>query len=182
MHWRVLFRKAWLHDRFSTCLNLVTLLRCCSGLQLLTHFLFGIHECFWMNKNSKCLMWQILTVFFWWLVLACNAFYFKLQYNRFAHIKFYTQSKRLLLLYTVPFTPGAQPGGRAFGAFPPPEIFKTFHSNFDIYRNFQRIKMKFYILTIFKKFYWNFSFFFVLLVNYLLTRFILRQVIWSKIL
>ena len=28
----VLFRKAWLRDWFSTCLNLVTLLRCCSGL------------------------------------------------------------------------------------------------------------------------------------------------------
>jgi len=40
--------------------------------------------------------------------------------------------------------------------------------------------MKFYILIIFKKSYWNF--FFVLLVNYyLLTRFILRQVIWLKI-
>ena len=31
MHWRVHFRKAWLRDWFSTCLNLVTLLRCCSG-------------------------------------------------------------------------------------------------------------------------------------------------------
>jgi len=28
----------------------------------------------------------------------------------------------------------------------PPENFKTFHKNFDICRNFQRIKMKFYIL------------------------------------
>ena len=27
VHWRVLFRKAWLRDRFSTCLNFVTLLR-----------------------------------------------------------------------------------------------------------------------------------------------------------
>jgi len=34
-----------------------------------------------------------------------------------------------------------------------PEIFKTLHSNFDICRNFQRIKMKFYILIIFMKFY-----------------------------
>jgi len=64
------------------------------------------------------------------------------------------------------------------GAFAPPEIFKAFHSDFDICRNFQRIKMKIFFLIIFKKSYWNFS---VLLVNYLLTR-ILRQVIWSKIL
>jgi len=41
------------------------------------------------------------------LVLACNAFHFNLPYNRFAHITFYTQSKRLLLtiihcsLYTI---------------------------------------------------------------------------------
>ena len=49
--------------------------------------------------------------------------------------------------------PGAQPGG----GICPPNIFKTLHSNFDIYRNFQRIKMKFYILIIFKKSYWNFS-------------------------
>ena len=47
--------------------------------------------------------------------------------------------------------------GMAFGAFANPEIFKTLHSNFDICRNFQRIKMKFYILIIFRKFYWNFS-------------------------
>jgi len=39
----------------------------------------------------------------------------------------------------------------------PPEIFKTLHSNFDICRNFQRIKMKFYIIIMFKKSYWNFS-------------------------
>jgi len=32
------------------------------------------------------------------------------------------------------------------GGFPPPENLKTLHSNFDICRNFQRIKMKFYIL------------------------------------
>ena len=51
---------------------------------------------------------------------------------------------------------GAQPGG-AFGAFAPPEIFKTLHSNFDICRNFERIKMKFYIPIIFQKSYWNFS-------------------------
>ena len=43
------------------------------------------------------------------------------------------------------------------GGIFPPEIFKALHSNFDICRNFQRIKMKFYILIIVKKFYWNFS-------------------------
>jgi len=41
--------------------------------------------------------------------------------------------------------------GGIFAAFVPPEIFKTLHSNFDICRNFQRIKVKFYILIIFKK-------------------------------
>jgi len=40
------------------------------------------------------------------------------------------------------------------GICPSPEIFKTFHS---IWRNFQRIKMKFYILIIFKKSYCNIS-------------------------
>jgi len=40
-----------------------------------------------------------------------------------------------------------------------PEIFKTLRSNFDICRNFQRIKMRFYILIIFKKSYWNFGIF-----------------------
>jgi len=39
----------------------------------------------------------------------------------------------------------------------PPEIFKTLHSNFDIYRNFHKIKMKFYIPNFFKKSSWNFS-------------------------
>jgi len=37
------------------------------------------------------------------------------------------------------------------GHFPPPENFKTLHSNFHICRNFQGIKMKFCILNIFKK-------------------------------
>ena len=45
----------------------------------------------------------------------------------------------------------------AFGAFTPLEIFKTLHSHFDICSNFQRIKMKFYILIIFKIPYSNFS-------------------------
>jgi len=43
------------------------------------------------------------------------------------------------------------------GAFGSPEIFKTLHRNFDICRNFQRIKMKFYIPIIFKKSSWNIS-------------------------
>ena len=45
------------------------------------------------------------------------------------------------------------------GGHLPPEIFKTFNciANFDICRNFQRTKMKFYILIIFKKSYQNFS-------------------------
>ena len=43
--------------------------------------------------------------------------------------------------------------GGTFGTFATPEIFKTLHSNFDICRNFQRIKMKFYILIILKKSY-----------------------------
>jgi len=38
-----------------------------------------------------------LNRFLLWLFLACDAFYFNLPYNRFAHITFYTQSKRLLL-------------------------------------------------------------------------------------
>jgi len=42
------------------------------------------------------------------------------------------------------------------GAFATPEIFKTLQSNFDICRNFQRIKMKVYILNIFEKSYLNF--------------------------
>jgi len=48
-------------------------------------------------------------------------------------------------------------GGGIWGICAPPEIFKTLHSNFDICKNFQKIKMKFDILIIFKKFYWNFS-------------------------
>jgi len=58
---------------------------------------------------------------------------------------------------------------------PPKKNFKTLHCNLDICRNFQRIKMKFYILIIFRKVLMEF--FFVLLVNYLLTRYILRQAI-----
>ena len=47
--------------------------------------------------------------------------------------------------------------GWEFGAFAPSEIFKILHRNFEICRSFQRIKMKFYNLNIFKKSYWNFS-------------------------
>jgi len=65
------------------------------------------------------------------------------------------------------------------GHLPPAKIFKTLHSNFDICKNFQRIKMKFYILIIFKKSYWNFSLSCSLIILH--ARFILRQVIRSKI-
>jgi len=53
---------------------------------------------------------------------------------------------------TLGMVAGAQAVG-AFGAFSIPKIFKTLHSNFDICRNFQRIKMKFHILIIFNKSY-----------------------------
>jgi len=46
---------------------------------------------------------------------------------------------------------------RGRGIWPPPEILKTLHSNFDICRNFQRIKMNFYIPIILKKSSWTFS-------------------------
>jgi len=67
--------------------------------------------------------------------------------------------------------PGAQPGG----AFAPPEDFKTLHSNFDKCRNFRKTKIKFSYSNHLRKVL--FEIFFVLLVNYLLTRFILRQAI-----
>jgi len=41
--------------------------------------------------------------------------------------------------------------GGAFGAFSLREIFKTLHRNFDIWRNFQMLKLKFCILIIIKK-------------------------------
>jgi len=71
----------------------------------------------------------------------------------------FTCSLRVESLHTLfPIAVGrhATRGG-AFGAFDPPEIFKTLHSNFDICRNFQRLKMKFCILIIFRKPYLNFS-------------------------
>ena len=50
-------------------------------------------------------MWQFWTVFFWWLVLACNAFYFNLPYNRLRILHFIPRAKdSYQLLYTVPFT------------------------------------------------------------------------------
>jgi len=52
---------------------------------------------------------------------------------------------------------GAQPGEGGIWGICPPGIFKTLHSDFDICRNFQRLKMKFCILTILKKPYCNFS-------------------------
>jgi len=64
-------------------------------------------------------------------------------------------------------TIGAQPGGGKC----PPRKFQNIPQQFDICRNFQRIKTKFCIVIIFKKKV-LFEIFFVLLVNYLLTRFI----------
>jgi len=52
---------------------------------------------------------------------------------------------------------GAQPGGGHLGHLPPHRNFKTLHGKFDICRDFQRIKMKYYILINFKKSCWNFS-------------------------
>jgi len=65
--------------------------------------------------------------------------------------------------------------GRHLGHLPPTEIFKTLHSIFDICRNFQIIKLKYCILIILRKVL--LEFFFVVLANYLLTRYILRQAI-----
>jgi len=56
-------------------------------------------------------------------------------------------SLEALILVSVLYS-GAQPGGAV--AFAPPEIFKALHSKFDICSNFQRIKIKFYILIIFR--------------------------------
>jgi len=61
------------------------------------------------------------------------------------------------LLYSSTGGRGGATRGGAFKPFAPPEIFKTLRSNFDICRNFQRIKMKLYILIILKKYDWNFS-------------------------
>jgi len=85
--------------------------------------------------------------------------------------------KQLRLFTTVSNRAGAQSGGGNLGICIP-QNFKTLHSNFDICRNFQRIKMKFLVFYSFRK--GLFEFFFVRLVNYLLTRFILSQAIWSK--
>jgi len=55
-------------------------------------------------------------------------------------------SNRLLVLINI------DQGRRATrGGIFRPEIFKTLHSNFDICRNFQIIKLKYCILIIFKK-------------------------------
>jgi len=47
----------------------------------------------------------------------------------------------------------------------PPENLYILHGNFNICRNFQRIKMKFYILIIFKKSYLNFSLSYWLIIS-----------------
>ena len=47
--------------------------------------------------------------------------------------------------------------GGAFRGIFPPLNFKTLHSNFDICRNFKRVKMNFYIVNVFQKsFIWIF--------------------------
>jgi len=60
--------------------------------------------------------------------------------------------------------PGAQPGG----AFSSPVIFKTLHSNFDICRNTQIIKLKYCILINVKKvlFYFFLSYWLVAVSPY----------------
>ena len=81
------------------------LLRCCSGLKLLTHFLFGNHEYFWMYKHSTCLTWQISTVFFWWLSLPATQFTSIYRITALHILHFIPRIKDLYqLLYTVPFT------------------------------------------------------------------------------
>ena len=69
---------------------------------------------------------------------------------------------------------GAQPGGN-LEPLPPPEIFKTLQSNFDVSRNFQIIKLKYCVLIILKKSYGNIS------LSYWLSPYKMRQGIWSKI-
>jgi len=69
---------------------------------------------FWTVKASTQVMPSVLSAY---------------KSGRFSHVTVHT-----------PFTPDAQPGG---GHLPPPEIFKTLHSNFDICTNFQIIRMKF---------------------------------------
>jgi len=60
----------------------------------------------WICDNSKCSLGQRSTNFWSRLHLACNAFCFSRLYNRFAHVKRYTQSKRhfYILQETVPRT------------------------------------------------------------------------------
>ena len=54
------------------------------------------------------------------------------------------------MLFGMSVRAGAQPGGGAFGAFAPPEIFKTLYSDFGICGNFPITKLKFCILIMFK--------------------------------
>ena len=60
----------------------------------------------WICDNSKCSLGQRSTNFLRRLHLACNAFCFSKLYNRFAHVKRYIQSKRLLLtaINCTPYT------------------------------------------------------------------------------
>jgi len=59
------------------------------------------------------------------------------------------QQNKLISLFSNTVYQARNQGGHL--GICPPEIFKTLHSNFDICRNFQRIKMKFFILIVFKK-------------------------------
>jgi len=88
------------------------------------------------------------------------------------HVKDAIASKQNVTLWA---NQARNQGGGQLEHLSPPEIFKTFHSNFDICRNLQIIKLKLCILIILRKVL--LKLFFVLLVNYILTRYILRQVI-----
>jgi len=66
-----------------------------------------------------------------------NGWWFKIIF----YAKLYALSLNMLLTqWGFKFQTGAQPGGE----FSPPQKFQN--SNFDIFRNFQRIKINFYIL------------------------------------
>ena len=83
----------------------------------------GLELCLWGAKPTKAPPWRRDCLYY---VLFC------------------------LFLSTSVLQQARNHGGH-LGHFPPPEIFKTLHSNFGICRNFQRIKMKFCIQIIFQK-------------------------------
>jgi len=61
--------------------------------------------------------------------------------------------------------PARNQGGENLG-ISPQKIFKTLHCNFDICRNFHKIKMKFCILVLYKKPSLNFSLYYWLISAY----------------